>query len=308
MNSTENELSREADQASEGITKTSLPVQTELVERLREIVADGDANGEAAMYPTTIYVRNYVEKAADALSSLSSREKELEGQVGYWQREAKREEEHGNERMAQVALLRSEIETLKRERDEAVKQERESCAFDAECVSGFGDPWTIETIAANIRARGPEDEKELVHVSRETWERLKASESSLQQIKGALEAGFLTCVGGSDPRVIIAFRNLSDAQAAHRSLVALSLLGQGKGLPSVEAHASPQASKSSVEASREAAPMTFPQWLAALDQEAKRRGYEGESITQETGEECWRSYYDDGCSPKDAMDEEATYQ
>ena len=53
--------------------------------------------------------------------------------------------------------------------------------------------------------------------------------------------------------------------------------------------------------------MSFNEWLAALDEEAKRRGYEGASITQDSGEECWRGYYEDGYSPKDAMDEEATY-
>lgn len=42
----------------------------ELVEQMREVVADGDAHGTAAAMPTSIGVRNLLEKSANVLEKM----------------------------------------------------------------------------------------------------------------------------------------------------------------------------------------------------------------------------------------------
>ena len=218
-------------------TPLPLPVAG-IVERLTEVVADGDRRGVMAKLPTSVSVRNLLEEAATALQSLSqslaSAEKERDearallaaadrGSPVYAAVERVLDEESAwiarpnaevTKRVALVAAIAcdlafgaemrkaldgedaakaslaskdAEIERLTKERDESVKQERESCAFDAERVSGLGDPWTIETIAANIRARGPEDERELVHVTREAYEEFLALRARIAEMEEALE-------------------------------------------------------------------------------------------------------------------------
>lgn len=46
----------------------------------------------------------------------------------------------------------------------------------------------------------------------------------------------------------------------------------------------------------------FGAWIEQLNQEARKRGYLAEAFTDATGTECWRSYYQDGFSPADALD------
>ncbi|WP_156369309.1 hypothetical protein [Aureimonas sp. Leaf324] len=49
---------------------------------------------------------------------------------------------------------------------QALVQEREGCAFAAECHSGFGDEHTIDACAAIIRSRGsPGMASDSIHVS-----------------------------------------------------------------------------------------------------------------------------------------------
>jgi hypothetical protein len=48
---------------------------------------------------------------------------------------------------------------------------------------------------------------------------------------------------------------------------------------------------------------TFEQWLSLLDKEAQSRGVEG-SLTNDTGADCWRDYFDDGYTPAEALDED----
>lgn len=55
--------------------------------------------------------------------------------------------------------------------DYEITQEREGCAFAAECHSGFGDWHTIETCAALIRARSDEPD-DCVHVPKDVHARL----------------------------------------------------------------------------------------------------------------------------------------
>lgn len=51
----------------------------------------------------------------------------------------------------------------------------------------------------------------------------------------------------------------------------------------------------------------FQDWLKKLDKVAVRNGYSTSSISKETGEECWRGYFDDGSSPEEALNEDASY-
>lgn len=70
---------------------------------------------------------------------------------------------------------RDMIATIIRKRvDHEITQEREGCAFAAECHSGFGDPETIENCAALIRARSEEPE-DCIHVPKEVYARLTAT-------------------------------------------------------------------------------------------------------------------------------------
>jgi hypothetical protein len=53
--------------------------------------------------------------------------------------------------------------------------------------------------------------------------------------------------------------------------------------------------------------ITFEQWLAQLDEVARASfGFDG-PITDDTGAECWRSYYEDGYTPRDALAEDQSY-
>lgn len=49
--------------------------------------------------------------------------------------------------------------------------------------------------------------------------------------------------------------------------------------------------------------MPFDQWCAALDEYAASVGH-GDNTVEQTGADCWREYYDDGYSPRDAYDED----
>lgn len=70
---------------------------------------------------------------------------------------------------------RDRIATIIRKRvDYEIAQEREGCAFAAECHSGFGDPETIDNCAALIRARA-EDPEDCIHVPKEIYARLTSS-------------------------------------------------------------------------------------------------------------------------------------
>lgn len=75
--------------------------------------------------------------------------------------------------------------------DAAVAQEREGCAFAAECHSGFGDPASIEACAALVRERG-EEEDECVHLQKP---RYAAIMQSLHDMAVALEARGLAAPG-----------------------------------------------------------------------------------------------------------------
>ena len=50
--------------------------------------------------------------------------------------------------------------------------------------------------------------------------------------------------------------------------------------------------------------MTFEEWIAALDAEARRIGYGSGSYSGMTGLDCWRDAYDDGMTPTDALAED----
>lgn len=44
----------------------------------------------------------------------------------------------------------------------------------------------------------------------------------------------------------------------------------------------------------------FFAWLAELNTAAARLGF-GDGLTETTGADCWRSYFDDGLTPSDAL-------
>jgi hypothetical protein len=52
--------------------------------------------------------------------------------------------------------------------------------------------------------------------------------------------------------------------------------------------------------------MSFEEWLVELDSAAIALGYEG-SITSHTGHECWRTSFDDGITPAEALAEDWSY-
>ena len=52
--------------------------------------------------------------------------------------------------------------------------------------------------------------------------------------------------------------------------------------------------------------ITFEYWLSALDKIAGSAYGEGR-CSENTGQECWRSYYDLGYSPQAAFDEDQSY-
>ncbi len=49
--------------------------------------------------------------------------------------------------------------------------------------------------------------------------------------------------------------------------------------------------------------ITFEQWLEALDAAALTAGFKGR-IVKDTGDDCWRDYYDDGYTPRAALAED----
>ena len=51
----------------------------------------------------------------------------------------------------------------------------------------------------------------------------------------------------------------------------------------------------------------FTEWLKKLDTAAVRKGYTTSSISNETGIESWRPYFDDGHSPEEALEEDESY-
>jgi hypothetical protein len=53
--------------------------------------------------------------------------------------------------------------------------------------------------------------------------------------------------------------------------------------------------------------MTFDEWLAELDRVAVSHfGFSGPIVAQ-TGRDCWRSYYDDGDTPRGAIAEDLSH-
>lgn len=61
--------------------------------------------------------------------------------------------------------------------------------------------------------------------------------------------------------------------------------------------------------------MTFEEWCKALDAHHEdlrktEEGFEGYgpgSVIDKTGAECWRTYFDDDFSPRDALSEDRSY-
>ena len=61
--------------------------------------------------------------------------------------------------------------------------------------------------------------------------------------------------------------------------------------------------------------ITFEEWCKALDEHHEHlrqtedgfEGYGAGSLIEQTGAECWRSYYDDDFSPEDALSEDRSY-
>lgn len=51
----------------------------------------------------------------------------------------------------------------------------------------------------------------------------------------------------------------------------------------------------------------FTEWLKKLDTAAVQKGYTTSSISNETGIESWRPYFDDGQSPEEALEEDESY-
>ena len=48
---------------------------------------------------------------------------------------------------------------------------------------------------------------------------------------------------------------------------------------------------------------TFDEWLVELDALCEKYGG-GKGMVEQTGRECWRTYYDDDYSPDDALRED----
>lgn len=49
--------------------------------------------------------------------------------------------------------------------------------------------------------------------------------------------------------------------------------------------------------------MSFDDWLKELDAEAERIG-NVQNLVKKTGRECWRQYFDDDCTPAQALAED----
>lgn len=89
--------------------------------------------------------------------------------------------------------------------DEAIMQERESCAFAVECHSGFGDPATIEACAQIIRDRSdPSLRSDSVHLTPERYAELLAAEARVKEMEAALEpfAAFADALSENVPDAI----------------------------------------------------------------------------------------------------------
>jgi hypothetical protein len=54
--------------------------------------------------------------------------------------------------------------------------------------------------------------------------------------------------------------------------------------------------------------MSFDEWKEKLNTIADRFGYKtgGESLTDHTGEDCWREFYEHGYTPYEALQEDAS--
>lgn len=51
----------------------------------------------------------------------------------------------------------------------------------------------------------------------------------------------------------------------------------------------------------------FNKFLDEIDECAKSSGFESESITSETGPDCWFGYFSDGVSAEEAFAEDMSY-
>lgn len=86
------------------------------------------------------------------------------------------------------AAISARAEAAEAGSDEAIMQERESCAFAVECHSGFGDPATIEACAQIIRDRSdPSLRSDSVHLTPERYADLLAAEARVNELEAALE-------------------------------------------------------------------------------------------------------------------------
>jgi hypothetical protein len=57
------------------------------------------------------------------------------------------------------------------------------------------------------------------------------------------------------------------------------------------------------------AKLSWPEWLARLNAYASEHDMDyaatgDRTLTADTGEDCWRMFFDDGYSPEDALDED----
>jgi hypothetical protein len=50
-------------------------------------------------------------------------------------------------------------------------------------------------------------------------------------------------------------------------------------------------------------PMSWEQWIGDLNEAAEAKGYEDRPLTETTGTDVWRPYFDRGLSPGQALDE-----
>lgn len=52
--------------------------------------------------------------------------------------------------------------------------------------------------------------------------------------------------------------------------------------------------------------LSFEQWLDALDAAALTIGFKGR-IVKDTGDDCWRDYYEHGITPRQALSDDLSY-
>lgn len=53
--------------------------------------------------------------------------------------------------------------------------------------------------------------------------------------------------------------------------------------------------------------ITFEEWCKQLDEIVHSYHKDMVSYTEETGADCWRLYYESGCSPEEAYAEDCSY-